>query len=380
MAGPFTFICNPMLSLLTISGQIIPGIEKTIVLFFDSDTNEIKCKSLINPGINNNIEDIKITRYDVVEKFRKQKSGVNWQSASTLPFESIQTNKHQLNIFDELDNIVLCIGFTNNTDNYTDWLFLYLSNKSGNLGITTTSTISTTDKNIIGALTYNTLNLFLSQNKHNSNSLMRLNNQMQHLYNENDMLKKQVSELKNSISNNYITKATEIVNSFSNKYLLKIELSTDAIEKIGLYRGSIQILEKAINQAVEIAINTNYGLPGKAVKINGWAIKLDNLNAITNNTDDNNTPNINQRYYRTLKLLDKLENAALKVAQNDLKLTGENVGNACEQPITAPAITDALKNHHKKVQSLMEQFPERWKTIRTSFKPVLNIIENANVG
>ncbi|MBI9067210.1 MAG: hypothetical protein JEZ09_07955 [Salinivirgaceae bacterium] len=43
----------------------------------------------------------------------------------------------------------------------------------------------------------------------------------------------------------------------------------------------------------------------------------------------------------------------------------------------ALAISDALRNHQKKVINLMNEYPDNWPTIRNEFRPVKNIIENS---
>ena len=79
---------------------------------------------------------------------------------------------------------------------------------------------------------------------------------------------------------------------------------------------------------------------------------------------------------KTISLLDKLESASLVVRSNDLKMTGTNVGKACPVPISAPAISDALYNHRKNINKLLDMYPGRWETIRNNFRPLKNILKD----
>jgi hypothetical protein len=80
------------------------------------------------------------------------------------------------------------------------------------------------------------------------------------------------------------------------------------------------------------------------------------------------------RFHRTIQLLNRLESAAKKVQANGNSLTGSAVGQAMDNPISAPAISDALKKHKNKIQTLCKDFPEEWLTIRKSFKPIMNAL------
>jgi hypothetical protein len=80
------------------------------------------------------------------------------------------------------------------------------------------------------------------------------------------------------------------------------------------------------------------------------------------------------KYSKTLVLLDKLENAAKQVKSQNKLLTSSNIGNEFPSPITPPAITDALKKHRAKILVLFREYPQRWETIRTEFRPVQNML------
>ena len=58
----------------------------------------------------------------------------------------------------------------------------------------------------------------------------------------------------------------------------------------------------------------------------------------------------------------------------NMDLTSANVSNAFATPISAPAISDALKKHRNKIITLMNKYPERWDIIRRDFRPVKNIL------
>ncbi len=83
------------------------------------------------------------------------------------------------------------------------------------------------------------------------------------------------------------------------------------------------------------------------------------------------------RYAKTITLLDNLNQAVKSVKSKGLKTIGVNVG--LEMPgkaISSPAISDALKNHKRKILTLFEKYPNRWTELRTNFKPIQNLSKN----
>jgi hypothetical protein len=79
------------------------------------------------------------------------------------------------------------------------------------------------------------------------------------------------------------------------------------------------------------------------------------------------------RYSKTIELLDNLNKAVLSVMEQKQNPTGTNVGKAMRKPISAPAVSDALKNHKSKILTLFENYPERWNELKKYFKPIQNI-------
>jgi hypothetical protein len=86
-------------------------------------------------------------------------------------------------------------------------------------------------------------------------------------------------------------------------------------------------------------------------------------------------PDLYSSHTKSYQFLDSLEDAAQKLIQNGLKLTSMNVGRELQQPVTAAAISDKLKNHAYKIHLLLKQYPGKWPVIRNQFRPVINIQE-----
>jgi len=154
-------------------------------------------------------------------------------------------------------------------------------------------------------------------------------------------------------------------------------ISLDAIDKLQSFNGNIDDLKEKLTQSALLALNLNYGKNSNQIVLKAWDIHFGNK---TQSFSVEQQSEVHDRYQKTFELLNKLENAARSVMNKQLRLTSENVGYACPTPISAPAISDALKNHQKKLIKLMHDNPEKWPTIRNEFRPVKNILLNINVG
>lgn len=378
MPGVFSFIKHPIIGLLEKSNHLIPGLEKAIGLYYDDAQSVIQCKGLLKDQSQTVIEDFSIEDTPSAQKLRTRKIQHQWMAADSLPFNTEQKSKTQLNIFDELNNVVLCLGFKNETDKNTDLLFLYLNHNKGNFGISNSNqNLTTSEKSIIGTMVFNSFNVYLQQQIADSETLKLINEKVQFLHNENDNLNKQIVNL----TENYLASILEMCNShllkLSLEYGIEFNFSSDAIEKLQYFNGNIEELKEKLTQSALLALNLNFGQNQKQITLRAWDIDF-SKKPITareiNNTD------VSERYQKTVHLLNKLENAARSVVNKHLRLTSENVGHACPTPISAPAISDALKNHQKKLSKLMQEYPEKWPTIRNEFRPIKNILSSSNVG
>jgi hypothetical protein len=76
---------------------------------------------------------------------------------------------------------------------------------------------------------------------------------------------------------------------------------------------------------------------------------------------------------KTILLLDRLEDAAYELQRQGLPITSADVGAHLPKAISAPAISDALRKNRVRILHLLDQYPQRWMTIRQYFKPIINL-------
>ncbi|MGE4287953.1 MAG: hypothetical protein AB7E36_04635 [Salinivirgaceae bacterium] len=369
----FSFIKDPFVSMLEASVQLIPGIEKSTLLYFDVKTHSIRCKNLHHtqhPQVNEFV----IVDDLLSQKLRKKKFQFQWMRSDQLPFEIVEKQQKQLNIFDETANVVLALAFQNEHDSQSDLLFLYLNRNLSSFGLSNSSnTLTTSEKNIIGTLAYNSFKLQLKKNQSDKTTLLYVNRQIKNLQQQNEQLQSEINQLKRGAHQNMVNLCHSHLQQLSSKYQINFSLDKSALRKLEHFSGSLEQLKSTLSQAAHLALNMQYGTEQTNIILKAWDIQFDSLTTVTESPIE---PGIQERYQKTYLLLEKLEHAARRVLNNQDRLTSENVGSACPTPISAPAISDALKNHHKKAIILLNQFPDRWPTLRNEFRPVRNLLSN----
>lgn len=372
MTGIFSFIQPPIINLLEMSGKVLPGIEKAIALFYDTKSANNQARICHNPTNNTLIEDLFILDNNLLNELRIKNKQLSWLTAKNLPFETTEYKKTQLNIFDEYENTVLCLPFKNNYDNKYDLLFLYLNNNKANFGLANSEIpLTTSEKEIIGKTLHNSMHEIYQRAIIDSEVLVKMNSRYQNILEENAKLQAEIEILKTNFNHSQVAESKRILKIIGQRHNIILRFSKDAIEKLQGFSGSFSDLKQSIEESAINAINSNYGLNCNEIELNQFDIHFIVSDKSINKNIEINIPS---RYNKTIQLLDKLENAAKIVIDGELKLTSENVGNACPIPISAPAISDALKNHHKKVLKLMTDYPDRWPLIKSEFRPIKNIL------
>lgn len=378
MLGIFSFIKHPILSILEISNSLIPGLEKAVALYYDNNLNILQCKSIELKSGTSVIDNFFIDDKYSTQELRNRKIKYQWMATSNLPFETKKSEKFELNIFDELDNVVLCLGFDNTYDNKTDLLFLYLNHNKGNFGVSNSNNnLTTSEKTIIGTMVYNSLNMYLNQHLSDGDTLRLVNKKIKLLHDENEIINRNLVNLKEKYLSSIVDSCNMHLQLLSVEYGVKFSLSADAIDKLQFFSGSIEGLKDKLTNSAMLALNMSYGQSSSEVVLKAWDIDFTNTKQNSKEIDD---IDVHERYRKTLYLLNKLESAARLVVNRQKGLTSENVGSACPTPITAPAISDALKNHQKKLIKLMHEYPDKWPTIRNEFRPIKNILHNMKAG
>lgn len=373
----FSFITNPAEGLHEMVTRILPGIEKIISVHGDDPE---KPTGLLSERENNSYKTRKLdlTKIEpLLTRFRNEQNPFDWYSRQNLPFEiDKKTGQPTIDIFSELQNVVLLIRLPEPGLQKNILLFIYLNENPSNFGITNSINPLTTDnKSIIAYLLRNSLITFMENERRNKKTLLESNARTRQIIDQAREQKKESLRTQESYGLSLVELCQQYLSEYSKKSGKRLYFSPEAIEKIKGYNGELKTLEEIIETTVTFAVSLNFELPGD-IEISDWHLQFETTEK---QIPVEHAPKTSEdRYNKTILLLDKLETAALKVKTQQMKMTGTNVGRACPVPISAPAITDALQNHRKKINTLIQKNPEKWQTIRGEFKPVINILRDEN--
>lgn len=369
----YTFIDHPIEKLHEIVPGILPGIEKIITVHFDESQKIIKGilsekqkNEYVKQHLNIN------TILPTLQRFMEEKSPIDWYGKNTLPFEVENKDQNQtINIFSELSNIVLLIRIPDSSNEFNDLVFLYLNENPSNFGVVNSINPLTTDnKSIIGFVLYNTIKTFVKLQNQDRKTQQKFSNQTNVVIEHTELQEFELQRARENYGVSLAKLFQQYISEISKVNHKNYRLTAGAIDKIKSYKGDLKNLESIAQNTIWYVDSLSIGKTD-TIDILKWHIHFDGgedqPTVISSNQQED-------KYQKTRLLLDRLENAALSLKSQQLKLTGTNIGKAFTVPISAPAISDALYNHKSKINSLLDMYPDKWTTIRNEFRPIKNIM------
>ena len=365
----FTFTQHPILHLLNNHFGLFTGVQKVVVVFKEDKNSRVI--SIVKDE--NKIDRLDITNFQSeINKMRADSTPYNWFDEDSLPFQIRQAGIFQKEIFDELNKTILLLKTPSiYEDGLNDLLFIYFNKALNNFGLSANKENKLTPENkpLIARMLYNSINSIISDAKINKDALENSLNKNTH----NIIQSLNTERTKHQVLQERFERTfAKLTKSLFHKYLensnLQINLSKSAIEKLIDFNGDNNELERVIKNTSDY-IKTIYSSDTpEIINIEDYFIDTSINLSKTNNDQSNN------RYSKTIHLLDSLNEAVQRVADMNLNPTGINVGKAMTKRISAPAISDALKNHRSKILSLIDLYPNRWRELKQYFKPIQNII------
>lgn len=374
----FTFIENPVVRLHKAIPSILPGIEKMVTV--NNRKDQSLPELLITEKSHRSYTTRRVDPGDSLGRLRKlmqDKTPYDWTSKERLPFEverSGQTTSPE--IFHELKNVVLLLKIPVQGLELNDLIFLYLNENQSNFGITKSSDPLTTDnKSIIAFLLRNMIMTWISEHRHNQEVHVKHSGQIKNIIETAEAMRNESRLTAENYGLSLVKLCQEYFAKCSERSGRNYTLSEGAISKIKSYRGDLKNLENIINSTVEF-IDNLYGDSTETIEVLDWHFQMGPDPGPGREADSTPSEDYAGKYSNTVRLLDRLESAALKLKSRNLKMTGTNVGNFCETHMSPPAISDALRNHRTRIISLIKMYPGRWNTIYSEFRPVRNLFEN----
>ncbi len=349
---------------------LIPGITGMMVVYYDNDSfGEVMLfrenYSILAPQ--------KIEYFDpTLVKAGNFKQPWQWLTDSEMPFNRQHKPRGQnLTLWDDEKIRNLQINLYDKDNQHIITCYFIFSDTQALFGNSGDSKLSTQNKHLVSNILYNHLQHL---REHYSYMLKLLEEQQNYL----TSVESQLKYLYQRIQTSQIQEKRWIVDfcrlkleQLSQQYGLYITISDSAMQEILNLANSASMLADILSHSVEKLKILNPTT--QQFVLEPWHI-LAHSHSTVKETVGNNKPE------RAVELLDRLERASNKVLQKKLKLTSVNVGLHCDEPITAPAISDALKKNAGRISQLMHKNPDRWPLLRKEFKPIRNILDKSSSG
>jgi len=377
MKRVFSFSEKPVLFILQLMPYLLPGIEKVIAVYYSQDAAGITSDLIRKESGEYMQESLQISdSTSIFNRLRSNNAPYSWLRKEDLPFEIKPKEKVQLEIFNELNNNILLVRIPNVVDALNDLFFIYFNQDLSNFGtINPNKILSTENKTLIGHLLRNSILTFILNNKSDKELFAILNENTRTIIRERNFMRDELEITREKYKEGLIRLSNSYLADLQTSRGITYRLSDSAVKKVRDYTGDIGNLKPIVAQAARYAEAMNLEGTGDDVLIADFHLVMDEKKE-TRQKESISEPvgDVPVRYNKTFLLLDKLENAALHVKSKNMLLTGANIGHEFPNPVTPPAITDALKKHKQKILFLFSEYPDRWQIIRTEFRPVQNIL------
>ncbi len=374
MSAGLPFHEPPLLRLLKFASEAFSGLERLLTVFYNPVLNKLQAYTLLVSEESGKAEALEIREfYSYFFARRREIKAYEWLVNEDLPFETRRSN-YVPAIFDELQRNILLLRLGGSDDANRDLLYLFFDPRKIIKGINAElQELDTARKELLAEIAYGVCMAALKSYRNDSNDFQRFVANTRYLAQKIQQERSRLEAMQKSIGQSLINLTMDIIGEYSGKKGLKIRLSPEAEMMIRSYSGDIGQLRRAITDACIFAHTLGEGSAQELV-IYDWHIRFEGSEAKMKAHETNAARSLDEKMQRTLDLLNRLEAATRQVIEHKLPVTGKNLGQHCEKPITAPAISDALKKHHQRIKELMERFPDRWPLLRENFSPVQQIL------
>jgi hypothetical protein len=314
----------------------------------------------------------------------KERAVYSWINQEQLPFEKIKNNR-QIDLFTEQEYVILMIKIAVNVieGEIIDVYYLFFREDTSNFGISRIEGfLDTTQKAFLGSLLSKIIPFIynLSDSKDTNfieDTIVKDANFIE-VTNVCKQLIKQIEQLKQNDTKTPLLKmmrqwSDDLLKNYPRPLGVNLHLSEQALEILAA-KGDFLIVRKTLEQAVSYALLLHAADKQQDIEITSAYLLFENQEKeevkapIIENT-------ITSKKLKVMQMLDNLEMATVKLLEKGGDLTGINVGKTMDKPISAAAISEYLKTNERYVGILIGEYPKRWKTIGTKFRPFTNVIE-----
>lgn len=344
---------------------VFPGIDRAVMLCSTAE-GEIIGQELIRKGTNYRLRTLIIDTSGDFLANEKENSSYAWLHPNELPFDQKQKSPSSYHLFSEEQYLVLCLKLENK-ENGIDLFYLFFREDQSNFGISRLQgSLDTARKSLIGAIVLRMIRIFYQSANTYEKYISEFTDVTRGLLEDSSV------NTTNSVS---IEWTSDWVNDFLKTYphqpSTKWIVPSDTVTKLSKapdYNSAKAALTKAAQFASMLYAQDDE-----------WSILPSFITFETTEKEGDKIKDIppagESRMAKAQRWLDNVEEATAKILMTGEEPTGSAVGQLLDRPVSAPAITDWLRQNQRRVMMLLKNHPSKWPHIRTHFRPLTNMVD-----
>lgn len=342
---------------------VFPGIDR-IIMLRSSSKGALNGQELIRNGTNYRLRTLIIDGLDSEGYIKQENSGYAWLHPNELPFDQKKNAKVNHHLFSEEQYLVLCIKVeTDNED--IESFYLFFREDQSNFGISRLQgSLDSARKALIGTLILRMVRIFYRSANKYEEYISMFTNVTRSLFESSSISSSNPSSLK------WTTDwANDFLRTFSPQPTSSWVLPSESLEKLNA-ATDYSSAKLALTNAAQIT-SMLYAADDE------WTILPAFITFETVDKNEIKDPPVaaESRMSKAITWLDNVEEATEKIMALGEEPTGNAVGQSLDRPVSAPAITDWLRQNQRRVMMLLDRHPAKWPLIRENFRPLMNMIE-----
>lgn len=375
MLAEFTFLRHPVLKVLRFGNILVPNVERIDAFYYDEYDKTLHARTLTNSMDYPFGKMMELNGHKQgLDKLRRSKARFKWVERAELPWTPAKDENINRDLLTKLDNLVLIIEVeSQEKGNFKDLIIFYFNNDLSNLLITTNDKVTRGELDFVGSVYYLSVTAMIKAAQIDRDVWEDFAPTFKNNEQTIENLRMEFKTMRKNYQEILIASCEHFLQKLSLEYGVQYKFSEGAKEQLKKYEGESFKLENAIKSGVRIANNFQVHDQSDIVEIRESHLNFNTSRRIAEIHDIH----IQTDLEKPFNYLNQLEAIAQDLRKNNRPITGKNVAENMNPVVQAPAITMYLNSNQKKVLKLFGFYAEKWKLLRTDFKPTFNILENA---
>lgn len=377
MLAEFSFLRHPLLKVMRFGKTMVPGIERIDVLFYDAISEQLIGRTLtkeMDAPFGSIVEVNKEPIKSEINKFRRKHKKHTWIDKKNHPWNPPKQENLNKSMHDEFESVILAIPIESyEKDSLQDFVFFYFNKNLSNLKLSKSVEVNVDLKDFVGSAYENSVRAMVQASREDAEVWDDFAPLFQNNEQAFENISRELKKMRNMYQEQLVASCIFYLDKMSHEYGRKYVFSDGAKEEIKKFEGEFHKLENAIKAGVRIANNFQIHSSAETVVIKESHLNFNTAKLMA----DIHDIHVQTEMEKPFNYLNLLEEIAENLRNINMPITGKNVAERMTPKVQAPSITMYLNSNQDKILKLFSFYGDKWKILRSDFKPTYNILENA---